>query len=513
MKNTVRLHMDLCRVLCDIENSGIKVNKNKLQQIEKSFRDEHSQLEVDLQNAVKSLCGDTPINLSSAEDRSKLFYSMVVKDKKSWKVVFDLGTEVKAGKRKKKFVKVTHPKVFKEKYYSKVTLFVKTKKQNCIACKGRGVVDYVRKDGTYGMPRKCKKCFGGGSIYVKTNQKAGLGLIPLNEKDLSVHGFKTDVNTIKEKMLQVSGMQREFLEKYMRYNALATYLNTFVENIKNNTGGDEYIHPQFMQCVTATGRLSSRNPNFQNMPRSGTFPVREAIVSRFDGGKILEGDYSQLEFRVAGFLSQDKQVLKDVEDKVDVHSYTAKIIGVSRQDAKAHTFKPLYGGVTGTPNERKYYKAFLEKYKGIADWHEKLGVEALTKKRITLPSGRQYLFPNVRRFPSGGFSNGTQIKNYPVQGFATADLLPVALISLHNEIKKSNIKSLICNTVHDSIVMDVHPQEEDIAIELMENAMLGIREECKNRYGIDYNMPIGIELKIGNDWSNLETVKTKELIC
>ena len=116
MKNTVRLHMDLCRVLCDIENSGIKVNKNKLQQIEKSFRDEHSQLEVDLQNAVKSLCGDTPINLSSAEDRSKLFYSMVVKDKKSWKVVFDLGTEVKAGKRKKKFVKDTHPKVFKEKY-------------------------------------------------------------------------------------------------------------------------------------------------------------------------------------------------------------------------------------------------------------------------------------------------------------------------------------------------------------------------------------------------------------
>ena len=61
--------------------------------------------------------------------------------------------------------------------------------------------------------------------------------------------------------------------------------------------------------------------------------------------------------------------------------------------------------------------------------------------------------------------------------------------------------------------MDVHPQEEDIAIKLMENAMLGIREECKNRYGIDYNMPIGIELKIGDDWSNLETVRTKELIC
>ena len=511
MKNTVRLHMDLCRVLCDMENAGIKVDTEKLHKIETDFKNEYSQLETDLQNSVKYFCGDTPINLSSAEDRSKLFYSMIVKDKKHWKVFFDLGTEIKAGKRRKKFIKVSQPKVFRSKYFGQVSLFMKTQKQNCMACKGRGTVDYIRKDGTYGMPRKCKKCFGVGSIYRNTNEKAGLGLIPLNEKDLSVHGFKTDVNTIKEKLLQVSGRQREFLQKYMRYNALATYLNTFIENIKNNTASDGYIHPQFMQCVTATGRLSSRNPNFQNMPRSGTFPVREAIVSRFDGGKILEGDYSQLEFRVAGFLSQDKQVLKDVQDSVDVHSYTAQIIGVSRQEAKAHTFKPLYGGVTGTPNEKKYYKAFLEKYKGVADWHEKLGVEALTKKKITLPSGREYLFPNVRRFPSGGFSNGTQIKNYPVQGFATADLLPVALISLCNRIKQEQIKSLICNTVHDSIVMDVHPQEEDIAINLLEEAMLGIRKECEKRYGITYNMPIGIELKIGNDWSNLETVSTKEI--
>ena len=132
----------------------------------------------------------------------------------------------------------------------------------------------------------------------------------------------------------------EFLEKYMRYNALSTYLNTFIENIKINTNKKGYIHPQFMQCITATGRLSSRNPNFQNMPRSGTFPVRAAIVSRFENGKILEGDYSQLEFRVAAFLSQDKQALEDVKNKIDVHSYTADIIGVSRQDAKAHTFKP-----------------------------------------------------------------------------------------------------------------------------------------------------------------------------
>ena len=70
---------------------------------------------------------------------------------------------------------------------------------------------------------------------------------------------------------------------------------------------------------------------------------------------------------------------------------------------------------------------------------------------------------------------------------------------------------MICNTVHDSIVLDVHPQEEEIAIHLLEEAMLGIRKECQIRYGVEYNMPIGIELKIGTDWSNLETVSIKEL--
>ena len=511
MKATVKLHMDVCRTLCDIENDGIKVDVSKLLEIEKDFRDEHTEIEHELNTMIKELCGDTPINLASAEDRSKLFYSKVVRDKKEWKNFFDLGTVVKDGKRKKKFIRVSTPSIFRSKYQYKIGAFLKTYKKTCRACRGTGTVDFMKKDGTYGMPRKCKMCFGRGVVYVNTKERAGLGLNPLNEKDLSVHGFKTDITTIKEKMLQVHGKERQFLQKYMRYNALSTYLNTFIDSIKSNTGKDGFIHPQFMQCVTATGRLSSRNPNFQNMPRSTTFPVREAIVSRFDGGKILEGDYSQLEFRVAGFLAGDKQVLQDVKDEVDVHSYTASIIGVSRQEAKAHTFKPLYGGKTGTTSEVRYYEAFLEKYKGIEEWHQRLGREALVRKKITLPSGREYQFPNVKSYANGGYSNATQIKNYPVQGFATADLLPVALISLHNKIKEKQIKSLICNTVHDSIVLDVHPQEEEIAIHLLEEAMLGIRKECQRRYGVEYNMPIGIELKIGNDWSNLETVSTKEL--
>ncbi len=108
-----------------------------------------------------------------------------------------------------------------------------------------------------------------------------------------------------------------------------------------------------MQAVTATGRLSSRDPNFQKQPRGGTFPIRKVIQSRFEGGQIIEVDFAQLEFRTAVFLAQDEQGMADIKNKIDVHKFTADVIGVSRQDAKAHTFKPLYGGTTGTDDEKK----------------------------------------------------------------------------------------------------------------------------------------------------------------
>tara|TARA_R100000657_G_C4679620_1_gene127343 strand:- start:1857 stop:2594 length:738 start_codon:yes stop_codon:yes gene_type:complete len=242
------------------------------------------------------------------------------------------------------------------------------------------------------------------------------------------------------------------------------------------------------------------------MPRGGTFPVRQCIVSRWDGGKILEGDYAQLEFRVAGFLADDDQIYADVKNNVDVHSFTAKILGVSRQVAKADTFKPLYGGVLGTPKQMQYYRAFKEKYNGVTRWHRQLINEALETRHVTLPSGRSYYFPNTERMPSGSVSNATAIKNYPVQGFATADLLPISLIKLDELLTIRNLKSIICNTVHDSIVLDVYPDEEEMAIETLKDAMLCLPEETQRRYGVRYDMPIGIELKMGNNW-----LETKEV--
>ena len=177
-----------------------------------------------------------------------------------------------------------------------------------------------------------------------------------------------------------------FLTDLKRQSAVSSYLSAFVEGISTHTKQDNLLHVKLLQHRTATGRFSGADPNMQNMPRGGTFPVKKVFVSRFNNkefgmkGKILEADFAQLEFRVAALLSQDKTAMQEVSTGFDVHSYTAKIITeagqpTSRQEAKAHTFAPLYGatGFGRTKAEATYYKHFMDKYKGIAAWHKKLG--------------------------------------------------------------------------------------------------------------------------------------------
>ena len=299
---------------------------------------------------------------------------------------------------------------------------------------------------------------------------------------------------------------KEFIDAIIRHNSIDTYLNTFVNGIKSFTNESSLLHPKFMQAVTATARLSSRDPNFQNQPRGKTFPIRKVVDSRFEGGSILEIDFAQLEFRTAVFLAQDKQGMEDIKNKIDVHAYTAKIIGVSRQDAKAHTFKPLYGGTTGTEEEKRYYKKFAEKYKDITAWHGRLQTEAIKLKVLKLPTGREYAFPYAERMPWGGSSYSTQIKNYPVQGFATADIVPLACIKIYELMKEQKVKSLLINTVHDSIVADVYPGEEAVMGKIFKQGTASVIPALKEYYGINFNIPLDTDLKMGYNWLDIKEI-------
>ena len=499
----------MTRVLTDIELAGIKIDTVALKELKDSYSSRITQLLEVLNQAASKAMGDTPINLDSPEDRSVLFYSRKVTNKKQWASLFNIGTTVneRGSRRQKKRTEFTR-RDFNTAYQSHTTQVYKTTANKCTICKGFGKTSKRKKDGTYSKVRYiCKRCSGCGIIYTNNLETAGFSLKPLTALDCTAHGFKTDSTTLNNYLTSdISSNAKAYIRAYCEYSSIKTYLRTFVEGIEKAITDKDFIHPNFMQCVTATGRLSSRSPNFQNMPRANTFPVRKTIISRWEDGFILEGDYKQLEFRVAGFLSEDNTVYKEVEEGFDVHSFTAQMMDVTRQEAKAHTFKPLYGGVSGTDKQRNYYRAFKNKYTGITHWHEALAEEAIARKKITLPSGREYLFPNVRRTRWGGVTSGTAIKNYPVQGFATADLLPMALIYTSKLLADNKMQSVICNTVHDSIVFDVHPKEKDLAIDILSKGMLSLYDECKKRYGITYSMPVGIELKIGKNWLDLEPI-------
>jgi len=502
---TIKMMNEFLIVLTDMERNGIHINLDTLQSVEKQYRAEFAYLKQKIDKIVYEKMGDTKINLASPEQLSWVIYSKKPKSKETWSKLFNIGIDKHTGKNKRRpqFSRIK----FRELVRSNTEIIHKTTAEQCGSCQGKGVIKKIKVDGTpYKKYSKCSVCDGDGFNYSRLAKVAGFNQRPRSVYDIAEAGFRTDRITLSKIVGEAEGELKEFIDAIIRHNAIDTYLHTFVNGIKSFTNESSLLHPKFMQAVTATARLSSRDPNFQNQPRGKTFPIRKVVDSRFEGGSILEVDFAQLEFRTAVFLAQDKQGMEDIKNKIDVHSYTAEIIGVSRQDAKAHTFKPLYGGTTGTEEEKRYYKKFAEKYKDIAKWHEELQTQAIKFKTLKLPTGREYSFPYAERMPWGGSSYSTQIKNYPVQGFATADIVPLACIKIYELMKEQKVKSLLINTVHDSIVADVYPGEEAVMSKIFKQGTASVIPALKEYYGINFNVPLDTDLKMGYNWLDIKEV-------
>jgi len=499
---TVRdLTFKVCQTLTRMYMSGFKVDRAALVKVRTEFENEKAILEDRLHDQVKLLMGDTPINLNSPEQMSQVIFSRKVDNKKEWADLFE---------------HTRTPAEYKDAVEANSKLIRRTTAYTCPVCLGEGKTYKTKKDGTrFAKPNRCVGCDTRGYQLKQLNQLAGLGLIAPSKKWVSANGFSTSKQNLDTLIATAKNNNMDeaikFLTDLKRLSAVSSYLSSFVEGIDIFTKPDNFLHVSLTQHVTSTGRFSGRNPNMQNMPRGNTFPVKKVFISRWDGGQILEADFAQLEFRVAAFLSQDPVAITEINQGFDVHSYTAKVISdagqpISRTTAKSHTFAPLFGASSygKSKAEGAYYDHFNEKYQGIAAWHQSLAEEALRFEKITTPSGRQYAFPKVVRRQNGGVSSFTMIKNYPVQGFSTGDIVPLVLVELEERLSK--LQSCLVNTVHDSTVVDVHPTEIPYVISIIDTLNKDLNVIIEETYGVTMNVPLLLEAKIGANWLDTKDV-------
>jgi len=495
MKQVTKLTNQFCLVICQIERNGIKIDTKELNRIEVEYTKRHKKLTKELEILSSRAVGAKAVNLNSPTQMSQLIYSWEFKSKdakKLWKSTFNLGKDLRPH--------IPKQAKFNIEVRSMMRVAHKTKQVKCDVCEGKGKIKKYTKTGRlYKKLPNCKDCEGCGYQYPELKPIAGFKQIPLPE-DVTANGFTTKKEVLLKLVETAEGDAKEFLTKLVEYNAISVYLSSFVGGIKRGIRSNDILHPSLLQHSTATGRLSSRDPNFQNQPRGDTFPIRRVVVSRWKGGKITEGDYSGLEFRCAVDMAQDKQGIQDILDGADQHQICADFHGCSRQDAKPHTFGPLYGKIT------PYTEVFYNRFEGIEMWHTRLMDTALATGEIVIPSGRIYKFPYVKRMKNGNVTNHTKIKNYPVQGLATADIVPLAVIMIYNEFKKLKLKSLLINTVHDSVVIDTHPTEIKLVPEILHRVMPSVVDEVEKRFGYRFTVPLDIEVKMGANWLDTKVI-------
>lgn len=300
------------------------------------------------------------------------------------------------------------------------------------------------------------------------------------------------------------------------------------------------FHGVFNQHVTHTDRLSSsgrpqtfslwtkaKSVQFQNMPRD----LKRVFTARTPGWKMVEADGAQLEFRVAAFLGQDRQAMEDIRNPdFDVHVVSAaameevpydellarvraedKVAVEMRRAAKSYSFKPLYGGTRGTEKEERWYKAFAERYKDLVqvqnEWMDQVLASGGT---LVTPWGMRFhwdyeMVKRGREMVAIDRATKKQIRtmvcNYPVQALATAEIIPIALVALWRRVHRAGLRVLFVNTIHDSVVAEVHPDDVTSYVEAVQKAFtVDVFHYLRTRYGLRFNVPLGCGVKVGDYW-------------
>lgn len=366
-------------------------------------------------------------------------------------------------------------------------------------------------------------------------KNAGLGLKPQTRPN-SLGYFSTDdkVLTHLHNEHLTGSLANKLTGMLLEYRDKSKQLTTYWAGLLPLVGADGLIHHSLNHTVARTGRLSSSKPNLQNVTNG---PIKEVFVSRWGHeGYVVEADFKQLEMVELAIVSGDKQLIHDIERGVDMHDalfiemHGRKMKKEERKSFKRCSFALVYGAGAGGVAEQggiskheaqRFITTFYNRYPGVRDYHDSLidmakeyrSSGGLKDTETGLPVGEfVYTSPHSKRrywfreYPTEWGSinfSPTELKNYMVQGGATGDKVPLCIGKLYRVLKnhpRLADRCLMVNTVHDSVMFDVHRDVVDEALVVIKETMERTPEFYAEAFGYVMPLPLKVELSMGPNW-------------
>ncbi len=326
---------------------------------------------------------------------------------------------------------------------------------------------------------------------------------------------KTGISTNEEVLVKLAA-EHKLPKKLLEYRELSkltsTYIDSLPELINPKTGR---VHTSFNQTVTATGRLSSSEPNLQNIPvktEEGR-KIRKAFIASSKDNVLLSADYSQIELRILAHLSGDKQLAKAFKEGLDIHAFTAALVfGVEEKEvtsemrgmAKTVNFGIVYGmspyGLSQSlgievNKAKEFIDSYFERYPDVKQYLEGLVEEARKNGFVTTILGRRRYIPEInnQNVQIRQFAERTAT-NAPIQGSA-ADVIKVAMIAINEKLVSGGMDTKMTLQVHDELVFDVPKKELEKACKIVRTGMEDV---------IKLKVPVEAHIEVGKNWLEME---------
>ncbi|MFC2007854.1 DNA polymerase I [Chloroflexota bacterium] len=324
-------------------------------------------------------------------------------------------------------------------------------------------------------------------------------------------GYSTEASVLEEISRQGFAIAELILEYRQLTKLKSTYIDAIPVLVNSKTGR---IHTSFNQTRTATGRLSSSEPNLQNIPVRGDVggEIRNAFIAP-QGSRLLAGDYSQIDLRVLAHLSQDEGLLSAFQHDEDIHAATAaQLFGVDaseitpdmRRLAKTVNFGVIYGmsdyglqQATELSREEAagFIATYFEKYPGIANYLESTREQARKTGSVETILGRRRFIPEIHSANRQVREGAERMAiNMPVQG-TSADIIKVAMINLYREMKEKGLQSKMLLQVHDELIFEVPEGEMDTMRQLLPEVMSA---------ALPLSVPVKVDTKAGSNWGEMD---------